>query len=102
MGYLHGNCGGCHNPNGASGFTGLHMRHLMNSNSEPQERSFATAVNVHTSMFSIPNQAESFRVEGGNVDASAIHYRMSVRNTDQMPPVGTKLIADWVKELSKD
>lgn len=98
IGYLHGNCGGCHNPEGRAGFTGLYLRH---AESDP-EPVVSTAVDQETSMFSIPGQDVSYRIRSGNTAASAVFYRMSATLKNRMPPVGRELAdPDGVRKIER-
>ena len=61
MGYLHGNCGHCHNPDGHAGFTGQYLRHVSSATQQSDEPAFATTVNQLTSGFEIPGQDKTTR-----------------------------------------
>lgn len=103
MGYLHGNCGGCHNPSGQARVTGLLMRHTVNATKESDEPAFMTAVNQLTKFFEVPGcevAKNSYRIEGSNPDVSALFVRMAARgDSNQMPPVGTKVADQKAKDL---
>lgn len=107
MGYLHANCGSCHNPSGNAQFTGLFFRHSVLSTSEVTAPTFATAVNQMTTGFWLPNEAESFRIKAGEPEKSAVVYRLKATDFDRMPPVGSKfndqdaikLIEEWIKTM---
>lgn len=107
MGYLHGNCGHCHNPSGKASFTGQYLRHQMSAVSETDEPAFSTTVDKLTRMFQIPGQRRTYRIRSGDPDHSAIPYRMDRRDGDQMPPIDTKvidreavdLIREWISHL---
>jgi hypothetical protein len=93
MGYLHGNCAHCHNPQGDARGTELFLRHnIAGTGSERDEPAFATTINRRTRIFQIPGQAETFRIKPRAPESSAVLYRMRQRrNQAQMPPLGTKL-----------
>jgi hypothetical protein len=61
---------------------------------------FKTAINQPTTAsneLSIP-----FRIQGGNVPDSAVHFRMTQRMIeDQMPPIGTELKDETGLELMR-
>ena len=50
---------------------------------------------------------DSRRLEGGNIEASAVYIRMHTRGFNQMPPVGSKVvdleglssIGTWISQL---
>jgi hypothetical protein len=107
LGYLHANCGNCHNPGGGLDVINLLLRHLVapDATTEP---ALETAVNKK-GRFRIPGAepGSTFLIRPGDVDHSAVVYRMSSRNPFyQMPPLGTKitdpealsLIRVWIEE----
>jgi mono/diheme cytochrome c family protein len=108
-GYLHGNCGHCHNPEGAASATGMFLRHQIDGVAREEDQPIvATAVGKRTRGFDIPGRAETYRLKPGDPDASAVYYRMGRRGgSEQMPPLGTKkadpkglsLVLEWIKEL---
>jgi hypothetical protein len=101
LGYLHGNCGHCHNDAGSLASMELPL----------QQTGQASAT-----LQSLINAASRFRMHGvdrrvtpGNATSSALAARMRSRNPyTQMPPIGTSIIdADalalverWINELS--
>ena len=108
LGYLHANCGNCHNTVSPIVGLGMILRHDVapGTMSEP---ALQTAVG-RTGRFRIPGEtgAGSPLIAPGDPDQSAVVYRMSTRNPFyQMPPLGTKLVdADavalvrrWVTEM---
>lgn len=110
-GYFHGNCGGCHNPLGQASFTGMFLRHEIVPSAVAPVPALATTVNVLTADFEVPGRTlglDSYRVEGGSAATSAVHYRMNRRDSDRMPPVGSKvtdagaiaLIEGWIAALT--
>ncbi|MCB0403555.1 MAG: hypothetical protein KDD51_02135 [Bdellovibrionales bacterium] len=108
MGYFHGNCGHCHNPQGSASWTNLWLRHDVTSTSESTAPAFLTAVNQPTLFFQIPGVDQSFRLRGGSPDHSAAIYRMESLDFNRMPPIGSKVIdniavekiREWVGQLS--
>ena len=108
LGYLHANCGHCHNQNGTSWpDTQMVLRSVVAD-------AGLDASAVYRSIVSVPLQywrggAITVRVAPGQPDASAIVARMSARgNDDQMPPLATELvdstgldtIRQWISGLS--
>jgi hypothetical protein len=92
LGYLHANCGHCHNPNGTS-WPDTQMVLRLDTAEHDVESSA-----VYQSLVGKPLQywrggAITERVVPGHPEASAIVGRMSVRGTDdQMPPLATEVI----------
>jgi hypothetical protein len=92
LGYLHANCGNCHNssPNGVV-FPTMDLR-LTTSDTDPtQTAAYINLVNVMPALF--VGQGCNYRVHGGDYADSCIHLRMNTRgNNDQMPPLGTFIV----------
>jgi hypothetical protein len=100
LGYLHGNCGGCHRSDGPVGSVGMELAVSVVSPGGAQR----TAVGV-ASHFMAP----AARIVPGDHAASVIYRRMATRNPiEQMPALGTllvdteatQLIADWIDQLA--
>jgi hypothetical protein len=107
LGYLHANCGNCHNPGGGLDVLNLLLRHLVAADSAG-EPALVTAID-HRGRFRIPGvePGGTFLIRPGDAAHSSVLYRMSSRNPFlQMPPLGTKLadsvaidlIRLWIKE----
>ncbi len=99
LGYLHANCGGCHNDQDPVASVGMSLRVPV----EPAKELpvFATAVDHH-SKFQIPDVApgESYRIKPGHPELSALLFRMGSRlPIRQMPPIGTKIVDQKAMEL---
>lgn len=106
LGYLHGNCGGCHRGSGA--LAGLGMR-LAHSPSEAGEPALVSTVDI-ASGFALPDAPTlpALRVAPGRPDASVLLARMRSRDPySQMPPIGTHVVDDeavqvvaaWIEAL---
>jgi hypothetical protein len=106
LGYMHGNCGNCHNLAGPLEAHGLILRHSV----QPGAPGGAAVVAglAHHSHYPIPGAepGSSFFLKPGDPGHSAIIYRMSTRDPlRQMPPLGTaiadddalKLIRRWIE-----
>ena len=108
LGYLHANCGNCHNPD-SEVWEKVDMNLWLDVDalSTVEETTiYTTTVNVATTSagtFGIPT-----RIVPGDPGASAVHARMQTRGSDaQMPPIGTEdvdasglaLVADWITSL---
>jgi hypothetical protein len=110
MGYLHSNCGNCHNPRGRASLLGLDLFHREGTRSERDEQAYRTSVNRLTAAYVIPglSASQSYLIRPGSPQQSAIFVRMNHRNdTHAMPPIaseavdpeGVRLVADWVRRV---
>lgn len=110
VGYLHANCGNCHNESGVT--VAMRLRVLTTAKTAPELGAYKTTIGKAPDAFMAPGVTSL--VEPGVSDASAIIYRMSRRNdvmlpTVQMPPLGTevvhqagvKLVRDWIDAMPK-
>jgi hypothetical protein len=109
IGYLHANCGGCHNPLGTAKDSGLFMRYELGAQSEADAPIYKTAVNIGP----LPNgpgqghRRRMLRIQSGNPWNSMLLFRMQVSSPFRMPPTGRKtadqdavaIIEKWILEL---
>ncbi|NVB84079.1 MAG: hypothetical protein HOV81_37235 [Kofleriaceae bacterium] len=107
LGYLHANCGHCHNPNGSAWSRSNLVLRL-----DVEERDAATTM-IEQSTVGVPLQnwldhGYTYRVVAGDPDQSAIVARMSQRDVNiQMPPLATEhvdetgiaLVRAWIQSL---
>jgi len=104
LGYLAGNCGGCHNESGPLAPLGL----VLAPEGDEPERVLESALGV-PGRFIVPGvaAADSRRVAPGAPEHSALLYRMRSRSPlSQMPPLGTvlpdeqalRLVEAWIAE----
>jgi mono/diheme cytochrome c family protein len=94
LGYLHGNCSGCHNDRGALADLGfsLEVRLAGGSGTPPPPGALLTAIG-HVARYQPAGQAARQRVAAGLPQESALLDRMASRvAVSQMPPFGTKLV----------
>ncbi|WP_428263714.1 hypothetical protein [Haliangium sp.] len=110
LGYLHGNCGGCHNPRSdvySSGDALIELRlDVSRLGSVEATPAFSTAVCAETQQtLAGINQV----IVPGDPQTSAMFVRMNLRDKqDQMPPAGTELVDDigvdyirlWINGIS--
>jgi hypothetical protein len=97
LGYLHSNCGTCHNdsPDGLL-FPAFDARLRAADLTVEGTGVYTTMVNQPTTLF--VNQGCAYRIAGGNTADSCSVYRMSERGTDgmpnpkQMPPLGSEVV----------
>lgn len=107
LGYLHANCGHCHNPSGSAWSTSSMVMRL-----DIEDRD-VTSNKIVQSTVGVPLQqwlGHGFteRIVAGDPDASAIFFRMSQRAMNvQMPPLATEktddagvaLVRAWIESL---
>lgn len=98
LGYMHGNCGHCHNERGSLQNIALFLRHSVMNAGEPASTStIGQAVKKPA-----PGQSPDavLRVEPGHPERSGLMQRVSSRSSAlQMPPLGTELIDDEAVRL---
>jgi hypothetical protein len=108
LGYLSGNCGGCHNSTDPLSSVGMFLKRSVGLSPETASSELKSFVG-HVSKYQIPNESADtcYRICPGDLARSAIVYRMNTRNPyRQMPPLGTKivdtvavdLITKWITE----
>jgi hypothetical protein len=104
LGYLHGNCGQCHNPTGPLASLALDLWHDPSAADEPGISSTFS----RPSRFRFPGEsAQAARILPGAPEQSTVLARMRSRHAAvQMPPLGTQLVDDeavrlverWIQE----
>ncbi len=110
MGYLHANCGNCHNPRGRAGHLSLDLFHREGTRSERDEQAHRTSVNRLTTAYVIPGlgPSQSYLIRPGSPQQSAILVRMNHRNDGhEMPPIaseatdaeGIALVTEWIRRV---
>ena len=109
LGYLHANCGNCHNDTpGATGVPDprLNLRVLVGTKAVQETLAYTTAVNQPTTDFTLL----PYRIAGQEPDASCALYAMMARGSrEQMPPLASKVVDDagvatvtaWIMTLPK-
>ena len=107
LGYLHANCGNCHNVTAdAVPQIDLNLWLDVEATDVAQTGAYITAVGVQNTLFN--DQNVTARVEPGDAQHSAVWFRMSQRgNNAQMPPVGSEvadaaglaLVETWIASL---
>lgn len=105
LGYLHGNCSHCHNPNGvAGGFIDMNLRLQASSTPATQEPGYLTTVNADVQVNGL---GATLRIDPMNPANSAVLKRLSIRGSGQMPliateavdPAGVDLVTTWINAL---
>jgi hypothetical protein len=92
LGYLHGNCGHCHNESGA--VAGIELV-LAQSAADPHASAQATLNSLvgHASRFRMQGSRGAARVVPGKADESVIAVRMHSTNPlTRMPPLGVSIV----------
>jgi len=111
LGYLHGNCGNCHNNEGPLAV--LEMNLAQRVDAPEQETTHAnqvldSVVGVQSGFRPAGAPANAPRIAPGHMDSSVIALRMKSRDPlQQMPPLGTSavdaeavaLLARWIDSL---
>jgi hypothetical protein len=96
LGYLHANCGHCHNEEQALACyntTQLSMRIYTGDTDVENTTTYLTAVDVPLNTWI--EQGFTTRIVPGEPDQSGLRFRMSTRTQgDQMPPVFTEIVDD--------
>lgn len=92
LGYLHANCGHCHDQNGsARPDTDLALR--LSVNDVSVERTAAYRTSVGRSLDSFSTAAFDVRVRAGRPEESALLFRLAERNVEaRMPPLGSERV----------
>jgi hypothetical protein len=109
LGYLHGNCGHCHNEHGPLQNIGMFLRQAPGS---AAQTAIATTVDqpVRTLAPGQPAGTE-LRIEPGRPDRSGLAQRVASRYPAmQMPPLGTELVDEeavsllrrWISEVEAE
>lgn len=101
LGYLHGNCWGCHNEKDPVSSVGMSLRGSLAATRESEQPAVRSSLGVK-SRFQTPGVApdQRLRVVPGDADKSALIFRMRSRHPlQQMPPVGTKIVDEEAVDL---
>ena len=108
-GYLHGNCGGCHNAEGPLAPLGLVL--AIPANATLADEALATAVG-HSSRFRVTGVPDvTLRIAPGDAARSVLARRIRSRDPNQqMPPIGSlvvdddaaRLIEQWINQMETD
>lgn len=106
LGYLHANCGNCHNPTGIEFDKTFDLRLSVKDVNVSDTGAYRTAIGVPVEKFVTPGV--TLRINPGNPDQSCVHHRMTIRGTtEQMPPTasritdpnGLALVRAWIESL---
>ncbi|HVJ21855.1 MAG TPA: hypothetical protein VM686_40905 [Polyangiaceae bacterium] len=107
LGYLHVNCGNCHNQNGSSWpDTDMVLRLGVDEVEVADSELYRTTVDQV--MTSFDGEGLELRIAPGDPDRSGVLYRMSRRDPDDgMPPIASEIVHDegalavraWIEQL---
>ncbi|WP_224248493.1 hypothetical protein [Hyalangium gracile] len=106
LGYLHANCGNCHNATGIEFNNPFSLRLSVNDVNVEDTAAWKTGLDMPVEKFVTPGVTK--RIVAGNPEGSCIVHRMTIRGTtEQMPPIASKAIDDtglasiraWVESL---
>lgn len=111
LGYLHANCGSCHDRSTSLAPIGMLLRQPASADATPDP--VGTTAIRQQGMFQLPGDRSrgASRIEPGDPARSTVVFRMATRNpVRQMPPLGTKvvdqegldLIRRWISGLGSD
>ena len=101
LGYLHGNCWGCHNELDPVSSVGMSLRVSLGAKDESEQPAVRTGLGQR-SKFQVPGVAPgaSLRLSPGDEARDALLFRMRSRHPlRQMPPLGSKLVDDEALSL---
>ena len=92
LGYLHGNCGHCHNDNGSPAPVGLLLAQRAQDADAGLQRVLASLV-AADGRYRAPGSAATLLVDPGHPEHSLLSLRLRSRQPQaQMPPLGTRVI----------
>jgi len=109
LGYLHGNCGNCHNNEGPLAVLDMTLAQRVAAPSA-SNAVLSSIVGVQSQFRSPDAPAAEARIAPGHQDASVLALRMNSRDPlQQMPPLGTSavdaeavaLLSRWIEGLNK-
>jgi mono/diheme cytochrome c family protein len=93
LGYLHGNCGHCHNDNGSPAPVDLVLAQKAGANETSYERTMALLVGVQSRYRAPGIGARAPLIDAGHHETSVLAARIRSRDPRmQMPPLGTQVI----------
>ena len=108
LGYLHANCGSCHNPNGRGWRrSDMDTRIRVSGGQLDVSMIYDSLIMAELDYWQSPSYA--YRVVPGSPEESAIYHRMQQRDSDDaMPPHSTEIvdadgttsIRDWITSLA--
>jgi hypothetical protein len=104
LGYLHANCGGCHNATGPLAELGLDLSYPVRPGAALASPPALRTMVDQPARFNLPGAdgTPALRVSPGRSDASLLSLRMDSRHpVMQMPPLGTRIVDQAALALIK-
>lgn len=102
LGYLHGNCGSCHNATGSLDTLGLELDYPL-AHSERRTAPAIRSTLGRASRYQVWQDVTLPRIEGGAPDRSTLVARISSRSpVASMPPLGTRAVDEEAVALVRD
>ena len=101
LGYLHGNCGGCHGPDSSLKSLGMSLAYPVDPAHDGEAPAIATTF-ARPSRFALPGAqaGASVRVTPGRPERSVLLARMrSHSRIARMPPLGTRVVDEQAADL---
>lgn len=90
LGYLHGNCGNCHNDQSFLAATHVMRLKLLSSDTLPENTPlYETAIGTPMSH---DLGGTTLAIVPGSPEQSQLYYRMGVRDGNEMPPTGSEMV----------
>jgi hypothetical protein len=94
LGYLHANCGHCHNPNGIA-WPDTQQNLLLGTAETTVAATQLVQTTVGVRLQSFMKPGFQYRIVAGDPSASAVYYRMTQRGSlEQMPSLATEVVDD--------
>ncbi|MEO8185318.1 MAG: hypothetical protein ABI895_41450, partial [Deltaproteobacteria bacterium] len=112
LGYLHANCGTCHNPRSVE-FRSVDLELWLPAaalESVEATPAYRTAAGVRRQRLGAGSVLPDLRIAAGEPEQSALYQRMATRDPNvQMPPLGTTLVdvkglevvGEWIRGLAR-
>lgn len=109
LGYLHGNCGHCHNDNGSPAPIGLILAQTVMDSEASTNRVLRSSIDASSRFRPQGLQGDAHIIKPARADESVLSIRMRSRLAAvQMPPLGTSsvdseglaLIGNWISQLN--
>jgi hypothetical protein len=93
LGYLHGNCGHCHNDTGAPPPVDLVLAHAVSTDARSHDKVVRSLVGVLSRYRAPGTRTRASLVDAGRPETSVLAARMRSRDPRmQMPPLGTRIV----------
>jgi len=91
LGYIHGNCGGCHH-DGSQVQESVKLRFWLTADSLTSVQDTTIYTSAVSEPLALPFPGATSLIEPGMPSQSAVYLRMNQRTDGQMPPLGTEQV----------